>query len=154
MLTISGLLSAAILSVSCVGCAGEAVSASSDGLVGARNLSELATPIAIDAGVVFADQSSYMCWPLARFGIATDDRVVSVNTSCECTQASIVDYQLSTNECAQALRVEFVAEPVNAAGSPPAHLAVEVTMLLASGQSKSLTVELLLTSQKRSGGES
>jgi len=46
-----------------------------------------------------------------------------------------------------------VAEPVNAAGSAPANLAVEVTVLLASGQSKSLTVELLHTTLKRSKGE-
>lgn len=120
------------------GVASEASAVPNDGSTASRSL---------DAGVVFADQANYLCIPLSRLGISTDDEVLEVRSSCECTQPSIVKYHDTTTKAGHALRIDFKPEPVIAASqASPANLAVEVTLELASGPSTTATIRFLHTS--------
>ncbi len=67
-------------------------------------------PVVIDAGITFADEASYLCIPLTRFGVGDSEDVLSVETSCDCTQASIVSFNESAQRKSKALRLDFVSE--------------------------------------------
>ena len=47
----------------------------------------------IDLGVVFADEASYVCFPLSRFGIESAQQIVDVQSSCNCAVPSIVIFE-------------------------------------------------------------
>ncbi len=100
----------------------------------------------IDAGVLLADQPSYLCVPLGRLGISSTDEVIAVNSSCECTEPSIVVYRETQSQLARALRVDILPEPkASDSESVPASLAVEVTLELAGGRSTTATIQFLHT---------
>ncbi len=89
----------------------------------------------IDVGLIFADEASYLCVPLSRFGIASSHEVLSVQSSCACLRPSIVHYHESTNNISRALRIDFVQETRSANSNfVPASLAVEITMRLSGGE--------------------
>ena len=103
----------------------------------------------IDAGIILAGQSSYLCWPLTQLGIdevtAASD-IVSLETSCACVRASLVAYYDSPSRVLHALRLDFTPESTTTGEEVrPAHLAVEVTLKLASGALHTLTVKVLET---------
>lgn len=89
----------------------------------------------IDAGIVFANEESYLCVPLSRVGIMDSDEVVSVQTSCDCTQASIVQFYKSSAETTRALRIDFTRDSATASTKrAPSNLSVEVTLLPHDGR--------------------
>ncbi len=100
----------------------------------------------IDAGIMFADQANYLCVPLSRLGISSADEVLAVNSSCECTRPSIIEYQETRAQSARALRVDFEPEP-GMAGSQaaPMNLAVEVSLELGAGRRATATIQFLHT---------
>lgn len=67
-------------------------------------------PLKIDAGVIFAGESSYLCIPFERLGLSPSAEVASVKTSCECVKGSVVSYQTPSRSEAQAIRLDFVPE--------------------------------------------
>jgi len=89
----------------------------------------------IDAGIVFADEASYLCVPLSRLGIADADEVLSVDTSCDCSRPSIVHFDESPSKTARALRIDFIPEPVTARSKhATSNLSVVVTLRLREGR--------------------
>ena len=81
----------------------------------------------IDAGVVFADEASYLCVPLSRFGISSSTEVQSVRTSCDCTPPPIVQFCDSTGKMERALRLDFAVELASDCANPTSsNLAFEV----------------------------
>ena len=98
----------------------------------------------IDAGVVFADEASYLCVPLSRLGIADSNEVLSVFTSCECTRASIVHIDVSSTKTVQLLRIDFLPEPATA-GSQRAtsNLSVEVTLRPREGRTTAAKIQFM-----------
>ena len=100
----------------------------------------------IDVGIVFSDQSNYVCIPLTRFRIYGDVEVFSVRTSCDCTRASIVRYCESATRNDRALRLDFVREEFLTNLEPaPVQLAVEVTFELPDGKSALAKIQFLHT---------
>jgi len=49
-------------------------------------------PIAIDGGVVLADQLGYRCLPFESVGLRPDAQVVSITASCPCVAPRVVTY--------------------------------------------------------------
>lgn len=64
-----------------------------------------------DAGIIFDDESTYLCISFERLGIAPSSQIVSIETSCECMQGSVVSYLAPNQEEAYAVRLDFIAEP-------------------------------------------
>jgi len=105
-------------------------------------------PTVIDAGIIFADEASYLCVPLRRLGIADSDEVLSVITSCECTDPSIVRFNESRNKVSRALYVKFAPESAIPTVEPtPLNLGVVITLEMSSGQITSATIQFLHTTQ-------
>ncbi len=100
----------------------------------------------IDAGVVFADENSYLCFPLARFGIAPADEVLSISSSCDCVVGSIATYLDTSDSAVDGLRIRFLPEP-NSGNSnedfTPVSLMVTLTLQLQGGPQKVVLVEYL-----------
>ncbi len=103
----------------------------------------------IDAGIVFADKSNYICWPLEVLGIdVSPDQVNLIRTSCECVHGTIVAYQKSNNELGYAMILEFSPEkekPDN--NTQVARLEIIVTVELTSGLTEDFTVLVLSTNR-------
>ena len=114
------------------------------------NTSKAAGPLLIDAGVVFADESSYHCVPLSRLGVTDFEEVVSLDSSCECTQFSIVRFDETAGGAARGLRISFIPGATNTK-QVPTNLAVRVNMLLSTRRTVVLSIRLLHTA--RSTGE-
>lgn len=107
----------------------------------------------IDAGIVFADEASYLCVPLSRLGISDSDEVLSVQTSCECTRPSVVQFDESPSKTARALRIDFRPEPSTSDSKhAPSNLAVKVTLRFTGGRTTVVTIQFLHTI-RASGGE-
>ena len=87
----------------------------------------------IDAGIVFADETSYLCIPFSRVGVADRKDVLSVTTSCECTSASIVQFVDVNAQLANALRVDFTPESAASESQTAAvNLGIVITLRLAN----------------------
>ncbi len=136
-----------LLAASLVGC-GAFTDASSNSVTefAASDFSNSPAGSLIDAGIVFAHESSYLCVPLSRLGIAETDEVMSVQTSCECIQASIVQFYESTSNTARALRVDFRPEPATADMiHVPSNLIVKVILQFSGSRTKEATIQFLHT---------
>ncbi len=81
----------------------------------------------IDAGIVFADQESYRCYPLSQFGVESAALVASVTSSCECLRPRLVGYHQNETQVADALRIDFVAGS-DGNDNSPARLLVEMVI--------------------------
>jgi len=70
----------------------------------------LANRVVIDAGIVFADESSYLCFPLNSLGIDQADSIEGMHCLCECIRPRLVRYLDHRREIVDAMRLDFVAD--------------------------------------------
>ncbi len=105
------------------------------------------SPVVIDAGIIFANEANYLCIPLSRFGVADSEEVLSVETSCDCTQPSIVSVNEAAERKSKGLRFDFVSEK-NLVHLKPSQLAVSVTIRLKDRKALA-SVRFLRTVQNR-----
>jgi hypothetical protein len=103
------------------------------------------SPPIIDAGIIFADRSNYLCVPIERLGVHPSAEIVSVSTSCECVQAKMVSYSIDSVKQLRAILFEFNSDsPVNEAKNQSTnHLRIEVTLLLADSSSHRRKLQFL-----------
>ena len=102
------------------------------------------TSASLEAGIVFTDKANYLCWPFERLELDDATLVTEVKTSCECVKGSVVSYRKSKDLLGSALLLEFAAD-ASLINDPPASLGVIVTLKLATGAARELTVNLLHT---------
>ncbi len=135
-----------VLMLAAVGCEGRLKATDSDvALVAVGNTS---VP-KIDAGVVFADRSGYLCLPLQRVGLEARAEVVSLSSSCECVQPRLVEYKVLGEATARGVLLEFVAEPTSGESSGTSNVTADLSVIieatLADGAKHTFTVDLLHT---------
>lgn len=95
-----------------------------------------------DAGVVFVDETNYVCIPFERLGLAPSCTVTSIKTSCQCVQGCVVSYVVPNKSIAHALKLDFVMEPTSIqTGFVPMRLTVQVTVGI-NGEQSSLEFEV------------
>jgi hypothetical protein len=103
----------------------------------------------VQAGVILADRAGYLCLPFERLGFDEDAEIVSLQSSCECVQPSLVGYLDVDGLERPAMLLLFVPEPGasegDRAGAGAARLGVSIEATLASGQTRSFRVDLLHT---------
>ena len=97
----------------------------------------------IDAGVIFADQLSYFCIPLARYQVGSANNVESIRTSYKCVLASLVKYEIGDGETVDCIRFDFVPEHRSDRLSSPVQLAVNVAITLFSGESQQFSIKFV-----------
>ena len=105
-------------------------------------------PAAIDVGVILSDRAGYFCLPIERLGIEADETLISVESSCECIQPSLVKFVGSDGSHQPAILLEYVDESAgsgNASNPQSMNLGVIITVELASGKANDFTVTLLHT---------
>lgn len=104
----------------------------------------IADRLEFDAGVIFADESNYLCIPFERLKLVPSTQIVSIETSCECVRGSVVSYVTPNQTTAYAVRLDFVPEPhSNQSEFVSMLLSVRVTLEIESiGGKKEFTVEL------------
>jgi hypothetical protein len=153
---IASFLAIASMAVALAGCR-DVLSASIADRAVARTAN---TRTVIDAGVVFADRESYLCLRLDQVGLAEDDTVASVASSCECVQPSVVSYRSAQGRDANAVLLRFVKDDRNDARRTkldasndtlitPVNLGVLIDLQLTEGSVRQFTVNFLHTSQLR-----
>jgi hypothetical protein len=129
----------ALISVSLAGC-GDSADLSVNSLV--------SPAVVLDAGIIFVDETSYLCVPFSRLGIVNSDAVVSLKSSCECVRPSIVQFAESSDTIGRALRLDVRSVPVTVGSSLlPSKLSVEVHLQLDNGQSATTKIQFLHTTR-------
>lgn len=108
------VLPIALFSLGCGGRVGLSADNSSNPKSDIRN-----TPGIFDAGVVFADEASYVCISLDKLGLDDDEEIVSIESSCICVRPSVVCYLKRKSEVRHALRLDFVKESKTQDGIEP-----------------------------------
>jgi hypothetical protein len=113
------------------------------------------SPVAIDAGIVFSDRENYLCLPFDHLGLAADDVVSSVSSSCECVQHSVNSYRSTAGRDANAILLRFLKDDKNArstqqeapsnASITPIALGVLIDLKLTHGSVRQFLVKLLVT---------
>jgi len=98
-----------------------------------------------DAGVLFANEASYLCIPLERLGIGSAQEILSIKSSCECVRPSAVRYVRQISQDGVALRLDFVKDSQAQDNMDPVSLAVTIKLQLASGIEQSVTIQFLHT---------
>lgn len=112
----------------------------------ATNLGATPTTVGVNAGIVFVDRSDYICWPIEKLGpINQGDEIISINTSCECVNASVIQYK--KNEAENATAILFSFFPTQEALDRPSNLSVIVTGTTRSGKQLQFALNFLHTSQ-------
>ncbi len=107
--------------------------------------SELVQTREIDAGIIFAGQASYLCFPLTELGldgVRSASNIAAVTTSCECVQASLLSYYFSSSRVEDALRLDFTPYEATDGAHRPSPLAVEVTLKLTGGGQRTLRLNV------------
>ena len=84
----------------------------------------------VDAGIVFADQASYLCFPLDRFNIASAKLVQNIESSCDCVVPSLVRYIGASGQMTDGLRIDFARESTGSSITSAALLGVELRLSL------------------------
>ena len=101
-----------------------------------------------DAGVLFANEASYVCLPLEKLGIDPSQVIVSIKSSCECVRPSVVRFLQRRSQEGVALRLDFVEDTQGQKDeTSPSSLAVEIKFQFASGSEHSVTIQFLHTTQ-------
>ena len=101
-------------------------------------------PVRIDLGLIFADEESYVCFPLEKLGIDGRKEIVEVKSSCSCVKPTIVHVLYGESEKRGAIRFDFVREPKTANQRNPISLGVQVEVMFANGSSNSVYLDFLL----------
>jgi len=100
----------------------------------------------IDGGVIFADEASYLCFPLDRFGVASAELFDHLESSCQCVRPSLVRYVGPSGQTIDGLRFDFVHDAaVRESVTNPSSLAVEVRLSLTDSDVRVITVQFLQT---------
>lgn len=98
----------------------------------------------IEAGVVFLSTENYLCYPLSRFGIQQPADIVSIDTSCECLVADVVQFASVSDNSDNGLMLKFLAD--SSESEPRTYsLAARVTLHLRDQTQKEITVRFLHT---------
>ena len=124
-----------------VGLSADAAPASPD-----SRIESLKAPISFDAGVVFADEASYICIPLEKLGIDVGKEIASIKSSCECVRPSVVRYLRRKSEEGVAIRLDFVEESNAQDEINPVLLGVAITVTFVSGDEQLVSILFLHTS--------
>ena len=103
----------------------------------------------IDAGVVLSDHPFYLCIPLSRIGLRSDDEIVSLHSSCECIRLQLVKFYENSNQTnSPAILLENVIgdsaderKPVTVV--TPASLQINVDAKLSDGRTHRFIVKLV-----------
>ena len=70
-----------------------------------------------------------------------EEKIESIVSSCECVKPSLVRYSDSSTTTADGVLFEFIPDEASAESIPrPMHLGVEVTLTMASGKTRTVTV--------------
>ncbi len=101
------------------------------------------SPIIYDAGVVFANEASYVCIPLEKLGIDVGEDIVSIKSSCECVRPSVVRYLKRKSVDGVAMRFDFAEESKAQVEPNPIALGVELTVQFANGGEQSVMIQFL-----------
>jgi len=101
--------------------------------------------VQIDAGVIFADQASYLCFPLDQFGIASAGLVDHIESSCQCVRPRLVRYVGPSGQTIDGLRIDFVHDVASDSFANPSELAVELRLSLTDADVRVVTVQFLQT---------
>lgn len=104
--------------------------------------------IEVDAGVVFIDESSYICLPLEKLGLRPTDNISSVSTSCNCATPSVTEFRSGLDRYSKALRLDFKADPRAMIDHLPARVGMIVKIRLSSGEVHELTVNIVHTQSR------
>jgi len=99
----------------------------------------------LDVGVLFANESSYLCFPLEKLGIEVGKEIVSITSSCECVRPSVVRYLQRTGADGVAIRLDFIEDSKTRDKVDPISLAVVITVKFASRAEQSVTMQFLHT---------
>ncbi len=106
-------------------------------------------PPTIDAGVILADRPFYLCIPLTKVGLRSDEEIISLHSSCDCVRVQLVNFRESGR---QATSFAFLLESVRDAdgGAPtseakfsPSSLRIEVGLELSDGRTHRFFVEFI-----------
>ena len=100
-----GLILAAGGCGSPVGFSADATHDSASSLTESRKLATV-----FDAGVLFANEASYLYIPLQKLGIDPAQEIVSIKSSCECVRPSVVRFLQRRSQEEVALRLDFVED--------------------------------------------
>ena len=100
-----------------------------------------------DAGVLFANEASYLCIPLEKLGIDPSQEIVSLKSSCECVRPSVIRYFKRQSQEGVALRLDFGDDSNGKDETSPTPLSVEIQFEFAVGAKQSVTIQLLHTTQ-------
>lgn len=92
-----------------------------------------------DMGVIYSEQSSYLCIPLDRFGVDSAKSIESIESSCECVKPSLIKYSESSSSEKEGVLFTFVPEK---AVTQARRLAVEVRLIVSGGDIRTRTAIL------------
>ncbi len=103
----------------------------------------------IDAGIIFRDRSSYQCFFLSDLGLADENDLQILNSSCDCLHATLVQVPVSQQQLARAILLEFRSEPIEPSSRDlNGSLAVILNMKSRSNESIEVVVKFLHTSSE------
>ncbi len=100
-----------------------------------------------DAGILFANETNYVCIPFGGLSIDPTQEITSIKSSCECVRPSVVRYVQRQSQEGVALRLDFVDDSKGPDETSPQSLAVEIQFEFASGAKQFVTIQFLLTTQ-------
>ena len=114
--------------------------------VGQISESRKTSPV-FDAGVLFANEASYVCIPLEKLSIDPAQEIVALKSSCECVRPSVIRYFKRQSQEGVALRLDFGDDSNGQGETTPTPLSVEIQFEFAVGAKQSVTIQLLHTTQ-------
>jgi len=130
---------------------------------GTQSGNESNTPLKFDLGIVDRERGGYFCMPLSRLPLDWSDEIVSINTSCQCTIAKVVEYLRTDGAIKKALIIEIASSSVDIDGQSlfttatlnphvnrAARLAVEVDVVSVSGKTFRITTEFVQSAIRKS----
>lgn len=109
------------------------------------------SPLGIDAGIIFLGTETYQCFPLERFHLTSPEQIASIETSCECLSAQIVQYVDGSGIARPGLKISFLddSEELPRQGFS---MAGRITIYLEDLSTRELTVNFLHTFAPKRGG--
>lgn len=105
----------------------------------------------IEAGVVFFGTETYQCFPLSRFGIDQPSDISSIETSCECLTASIVQFGSGSGDADFGLMLKFL-DDTDGTETRSFSLAARVILHLKDQSKQEIEVRFLHTFLLPEGG--
>lgn len=97
----------------------------------------------IDAGIIFANKANYLCFPFEKLGLTVDTEVTTIETSCECVQASVLSNNFGSVNYDQAILLEFKPEATAVPETAAVDLGVIVTLHMANDLNREFRVDVM-----------